>query len=71
MKKKRRQFNSRYIGDVINPLVEDHENYTSKLFTGVTDNYIKAVFPGPATAGEIVSVKVEKIRDDLVYGTLV
>ena len=69
-KQKRRQFNSRYIGGVINPLVEDHENFNSKLFTGVTDNYVKAVFPGPATVGKIVSVKVEKIRDDVVYGTM-
>ncbi len=70
-KVKRREFNCLHVGSIINPLVEDTENPNSAMQTGVTDNYIKTIFDGPSEVGTIVSVKVEKARDDVVYGTLV
>ena len=68
---KRREFNTRHMGSIINPLVEDGETQNNKIHVGVTDNYLKAIIAGPAEAGEIVSIKVEKVREDVVYGTVI
>jgi threonylcarbamoyladenosine tRNA methylthiotransferase MtaB len=69
-KVKRKEFNCLHIGSIINPLVEDTGNPNSSMQTGVTDNYIKTIFDGPSEVGTIVSVKVEKARDEVVYGTV-
>jgi threonylcarbamoyladenosine tRNA methylthiotransferase MtaB len=67
---KRREFTARHMGSIINPLIEDRETQNNKMHVGVTDNYVKAIIAGPAEAGEIVSIKVEKVREDVVYGTV-
>jgi threonylcarbamoyladenosine tRNA methylthiotransferase MtaB len=67
--KKRLEFHQRFVGQTLHPLSEGRRDRTSGLAVGLTDNYIKVLFPAAKTrANQIVAVTVTKAREDLVFG---
>jgi threonylcarbamoyladenosine tRNA methylthiotransferase MtaB len=66
-KKKRLAFKRRFVGEVLDVLVERE----SRRCRGLSDNYVVAEFPCSGhRVGEIVKVRVEKAEVDEVIGTL-
>ncbi len=69
---KRLEFHRRFVGQDLEVLVEENPDPVSGLSTGLSDNYIKAVFPGrPAQVNQMVQVRVAQAREGLVYGEVV
>ncbi|MBM3279798.1 MAG: tRNA (N(6)-L-threonylcarbamoyladenosine(37)-C(2))-methylthiotransferase MtaB [Candidatus Handelsmanbacteria bacterium] len=70
-RKKRLEFHRRALGQELQVLVEEHLDPASGLYTGLSDNFIRAVFPGrPGLVNCLVEVEVQQAREDLVYGEL-
>ncbi|MCC7263657.1 MAG: tRNA (N(6)-L-threonylcarbamoyladenosine(37)-C(2))-methylthiotransferase MtaB [Candidatus Latescibacteria bacterium] len=68
---KRLEFHRRFLGRRLEVLVEDNPDPTTGLSTGLSDNYIKVVFPGhPEQVNQLVEVQVAQAREGLVYGEL-
>jgi threonylcarbamoyladenosine tRNA methylthiotransferase MtaB len=68
---KRLEFHRRFLGRRLEVLVEDNPDPTTGLSTGLSDNYIKVVFPGhPEQVNQLVGVQVAQAREGLVYGEL-
>ena len=51
-------------------LVEDRQDAATGLQVGLSDNYIKVLFKGPAAANDMVEVAIQQAREDLVFGEL-
>ena len=69
-KAQRLAFHQRAVGRALSALVEDRTDPASGLRIGLSDNYIRVLFNGEVSANEIVSVRVEQAREDLVFGEL-
>lgn len=68
----RRQFLSRFVGKKMVILVEQQRPEDNKLYEGLTDNYVKVVFPGcPELRGKLVTVVGEKVAGDYLTGKIV
>ena len=67
---KRLQFHTNFIGQTLSTLVEDRRDASSGLQVGLTNNYIKVLFPGSIPANELVDVHITHAREDLVFGEL-
>ncbi|MBI2501705.1 MAG: tRNA (N(6)-L-threonylcarbamoyladenosine(37)-C(2))-methylthiotransferase MtaB [Candidatus Latescibacteria bacterium] len=70
-RRKRLDFNRRFVDRQLEVLVEERPDPASGLSAGLSDNYIKALFPGRADqVNHFVRVRVTQARDSLVYGEL-
>jgi threonylcarbamoyladenosine tRNA methylthiotransferase MtaB len=66
---KRFDFHRRHVGEELAVLVEEEEVGGTELASGLSDNYIKALFaPGAAGINDFTTVRVEQAREDLVFG---
>jgi threonylcarbamoyladenosine tRNA methylthiotransferase MtaB len=66
---KRLAFHARFVGRPLEVLVEEQPDPASGLSAGLSDNYIRALFPGsPGQVNQLVRVRVEQARESLVYG---
>jgi threonylcarbamoyladenosine tRNA methylthiotransferase MtaB len=70
-KSKRLAFHQRSVGQVLTPLVEDRLDAATGLRVGLSDNYVRVLFSGEANAHQIVNVRIQQAREDLVYGEVV
>lgn len=68
--KKRLEFHRRFLDRSLRVLVEDRQDTATGLQVGLSDNYIKVLFKGPAAANEMVEVAIQQAREDLVFGEL-
>jgi len=68
---KRLAFHRRFLKRSLHALVEDRKDPATGLQIGMSDNYIKVLFNGRVTANEMVEVKVQQAREDLVFGELI
>jgi threonylcarbamoyladenosine tRNA methylthiotransferase MtaB len=68
---KRLAFHQRFIGHPLQVLAEGRQDKATGLQIGLSDNYIKTLFNGPARANELVDVEIEQAREDLVCGARV
>jgi len=66
---KRLDFHRHFLGSSIQVLAEGRRDTTTGLQIGLSDNYIKTLFAGEYQANELVEVKVEQAREDLVFGS--
>ena len=66
---KRLDFHRHFVGSTIQVLAEGRRDTTTGLHIGLSDNYIKTLFAGEYQANELVEVKVEQAREDLVFGS--
>ncbi len=69
-KTKRLAFHQRFLGKALSALVEERNDPSSGLRIALSDNYIRVLFNGEVSVNEIVSVRVEQAREDLVFGEL-
>ena len=67
-KKKRLEFHQRFVGQNLSPIVEDRTDNQTGLSVGLSDNYVRVLFDGPAKTNEIVKVQIKQAREDLVFG---
>lgn len=68
---KRLAFNRRFVGRPVEVLVEEQPDPASGLSAGLSDNYLKVLFPGRAgQVNQFVRVRVSQARESLVYGEL-
>ncbi len=70
-KSKRLAFHQRSVGQVLTPLVEDRLDAATGLRVGLSDNYVRVLFSGEANAHQIVNVRIQQAREELVYGEVV
>jgi threonylcarbamoyladenosine tRNA methylthiotransferase MtaB len=69
--RKRLAFNQGFVGRHLEVLVEEQPDPASGLSAGLSDNYVKVLFPGRAEqVNEFARVRVEQARENLVYGEL-
>ena len=67
--RKRLDFHQQHVGEEIEVLVEEEKVNSTELSSGLSDNYIKALFaPGEGGANQFDTVRVERAREDLVFG---
>lgn len=67
-----RKFISNCVGKKMTVLVEQLWDKSNNLYEGLTDNYIKMVFPAePELRGKLVDVRGEKVREDYLLGKIV
>ena len=67
--RKRLDFHQQHVGEEIEVLVEEERVNGTALSSGLSDNYIKALFaPGEAGANQFAVVRIERAREDLVFG---
>ena len=70
-RRQRLAFNQRFVGHQVEILVEEQPDPASGLSTGLSDNYLKALFPGQESqVNQLVQVRVDQARESLVYGEL-
>lgn len=68
-RQRRLEFHRRFIGRHLEVLVEVDPDPATGLSTGLSDNYVKVVFPGrPQQVNQLVQVRIEQAREALVYG---
>ena len=67
---KRLAFHRRHLHQEVRVLVEDRRDRATGLGVGLTDNYIKVLFDGLAEANQIVGVRVDQAREDMVFGEM-
>ncbi|MEC8646427.1 MAG: tRNA (N(6)-L-threonylcarbamoyladenosine(37)-C(2))-methylthiotransferase MtaB, partial [Candidatus Latescibacterota bacterium] len=70
-KEKQLAFHQRLVGRCISPLVENRTDPHSGLRVGLSDNYVRVLFDGIAEPNEIVEVRIQHAREDLVFGEVV
>ena len=70
-KEKRMAFHQRFVGRCLSPLVEDRTDTQSGLRVGLSDNYVRVLFDGVTEPNEIVKVRIQQAREDLVFGEMV
>ncbi len=59
-----------FVGQTVNVLTEGRPDPGSGDLTGLTERYLRVVFPGPERlAGELVPVRVSAVRGGVVEGT--
>ena len=69
--RKRLAFNQGFVGRHLEVLVEEQPDPASGLSAGLSDNYVKVLFPGRAEqVNQFARVRVEQARENLVYGEL-
>ena len=67
--RKRLDFHQQHVGEEIEVLVEEEKVNGTELSSGLSDNYIKTLFaPGDAGANQFDVVRIERAREDLVFG---
>ena len=66
---KRLAFHQRFVGRSLQVLAEGRSDSATGLQVGLSDNYVKVLFAGPATPNEFVDVQIEQAREDLTFGT--
>jgi len=67
-----RKFISGYAGKILTVLVEQSRGEGNNLYEGLTDNYIKTVFPaGSSLRGTLVQVSAEKVEDEYLRGRII
>ena len=68
---KRMRFHLNFLGQRVDPLVEDRRDRASGLPVGLTDNYLKVAIDADSdlSPGSIVAANVTRAREDMVYGT--
>ena len=67
--RKRLDFHRRHLGEEIEVLVEEEKVNGTELSSGLSDNYIKALFArGESGANQFDMVRVARAREDLVFG---
>lgn len=65
------QFASSLLGLDVGVLVEQRFSDESELYEGLTDNYVRVVFPGhEVLRGEMVAVKAERLKGSLLEGRI-
>ncbi len=68
----RREFLSSHVGKKLNVLVEQSRAEGNNLYEGLTDNYIKVVFPAKhSMRGNMVEVLGENIEGDYLTGIII
>lgn len=68
---KRLEFHRRFVDRRLEVLVEEQPDPASGLSAGLSDNYVRVVFPGLAgQVNQMVQVRVAQARESLVYGEL-
>jgi threonylcarbamoyladenosine tRNA methylthiotransferase MtaB len=68
----RREFISSHVGKKLYVLVEQSRAESNNLYEGLTDNYIKVVFPAQhSLRGKLVEVLGEKITGDYLTGRII
>ena len=71
-KKLRLEFISAFVGEKSEVLVEQSRSEDNNLYEGLTDNYIKMIFPAkPSLRGEVVKVWGEKVEDNHLTGRII
>lgn len=66
------EFLSRYVDKKMTVLVEQSHDEDNNLYEGLTDNYIKLVFPArPSLRGSLVEVSAEKVEDEYISGRII
>ncbi len=66
------RFASAHIGRELDILVEQPFSGDNKMYEGLTDNYIKVVFPGHEDLrGKMVKVKAEKLQGTFLKGRII
>jgi threonylcarbamoyladenosine tRNA methylthiotransferase MtaB len=71
-KKLSAEFAAAHLGQDLSVLVEQRVQGDSVLYEGLTDNYIRVVFPGhEGLPGKIVRVKAEKAKGSLIEGRII
>ena len=65
---KRLAFHQRFVGLQLEVLCEGRQDSATDLQVGLSDNYIKTLFPGPAQPNDVVTIAIDKAREDLVFG---
>ena len=65
---KRLAFHQRFVGRSLPVLAEGRPDRATGLQVGLSDNYIKVLFAGPATPNEFVEVQIEQAREELTFG---
>lgn len=67
-----RRFVSSHLGTEVDVLVEQPFKEDGRMYEGLTDNYVKVVFPGhDELRGEIVRVKAEKLKGIFLFGRII
>ena len=68
-KEKRLAFHNRFVGRTLHPLSEGRRDAATGLAVGLTDHYIKVLFPDDSPrANRVAAVRVTQAREDLVFG---
>ena len=65
---KRLAFHQRFVGLQLEVLCEGRQDSATGLQVGLSENYIKTLFPGPAQPNDVVTISIDKAREDLVFG---
>lgn len=65
---KRLAFHQRFVGRSLQALAEGRSDSATGLQVGLSDNYIKVLFSGPAEPNEFVEVQIEQAREELTFG---
>jgi len=66
---KRLEFHRRFVGRTLQVLVEERRDRATGLAVGLTDNYIKTLFPaGDGQVNHLLPVRIDRAREDLVFG---
>ena len=68
---KRLAFHRRFVSRTLQVLVEERRDRTTGLAVGLTDNYIKTLFPASdELVNHLLPVRIHQAREDLVFGEL-
>jgi len=71
-KKLSARFASSHLGLDLDVLVEQRFQDESELYEGITDSYVRVVFPGREDLrGEVISVKAERLKGVLLEGRII
>lgn len=66
------EFRTRFIGKILEAHIENEKDSPNKkLYTGVTSNYIKVLFPSDKELSGFANIRIDKISGSKTIGTLV
>lgn len=62
-------FAERFLGETVEVLVEQRHDKKSRLYEGLTDNYLRVLLPGAGDMrGQFIPVKLEKVKGEYLIG---
>ncbi len=71
-KQKMKEFNSNFLGQTLEVLIEEERDLSSGSLVGLTDNYIRLYLEGEEDLkGRMVALRLEKLTTDGVWGKIV